>query len=233
MTKSGYVNAVIRSSKSNEAYFFINDKYVLLDYGVTGRSGGDKLLYAPTLVRDGFKSHAHTIFGSYGIDCAFDTDNNEAFIFYEKFCALIDYAPHSDKDKIISGPKKIADMFPFFKGTVFENGIDAAVRSTVGKEVHLFKGDKYARIDYGTNRLIQGILDITDGFEGFSGTIFEAGMDAAFATHTPNLAYIFKGDYYVAVSFTPGSSSNGTMLGPVARISKHWTALAALIPLKN
>jgi len=48
-------------------------------------------------------------------------------------------------------------MFPFFKGTVFENGIDAAFRSTKGKKIYLFKGDKYARIDFGTNRLVQSI----------------------------------------------------------------------------
>ncbi|RHN44329.1 putative Hemopexin-like domain-containing protein [Medicago truncatula] len=131
MTKSGYIDAAFRSSRNNEAYFFMNDKYILLDYAPG--TGNDKILYGPSLVRDGFRSLAHTIFGSYGIDCSFNTDNNEAFIFYENFCALIDYAPYSGNVKIISGPKKIADMFPFFKGTMFEKGVDAAFRSTKGK----------------------------------------------------------------------------------------------------
>ena len=129
MKKSGYIRAAFRSSRHNEAYIFVNDDmYVLLDYapGTTN----DKILHGPSLVRDGFKSLAATIFERYAIDCAFDTDDNQAFIFHENFCALIDYAPYSGNDKIISGPKKIADMFPFFKGTVFESGIDAAYRST-------------------------------------------------------------------------------------------------------
>jgi hypothetical protein len=102
-------------------------------------------LYGQVAVSHGFKSLAHTLFGTYGIDCAFNTNNNDAFIFHENFCARIDYGPHSDKDKIISGPKKIADMFPFFKGIVFEKGIDAAYRSghlnvkklTYSKEINM------------------------------------------------------------------------------------------------
>ncbi|CAK8573330.1 unnamed protein product [Lathyrus sativus] len=230
MTKSGYINAAIRSSNTNEAYFFINDKYILLDYA-PGTSN-DKLLYGPIPLRDGFKSLNHTIFGSYGIDCSFDTDNNQAFIFYENFCALIDYAPHSDKDKIISGPKRIADTFPFFKGTVFEKGVDAAYRSSKGKEVYLFKGNQYARIDYGSNKLVQNIKNITGGFTCFRGTIFENGMDAAFASHKTNEVYFFKDDYYARVAVTPGASNDVIMDG-VRKTLDYWSSLRGIIPLKN
>ncbi|CAK8533304.1 unnamed protein product [Lathyrus sativus] len=169
MTKPSYIDAAFCSSKNNEAYFFINDKYVLLDYA-PGTSN-DKVLYGPTPIRDGFKSLNQTIFGSYGIDCSFDTENNEAFIFYENFCTLIDHAPHSNKDKIILGPKKIVDVFPYFEGTVFKIGIDAAYRSTRGKEVYLFKGDQYARIDYGTNSMVnKEIKSISNGFPCFRNT---------------------------------------------------------------
>jgi hypothetical protein len=212
MTKSGYINAAFRSSRNNEAYFFINDKVLL--------------------VRDQFKSLAQTIFGNYGIDCAFDTEKNEAFIFYENFCARIDYSPHSDKDKIISGPKKIADMFPFFKGTVFENGINTAYRSTRGKEVYLFKGDQYARIDYGTNSLVQGIKKITDGFTCFRGTIFENDIDASFASHKTNEVYFFKDEYYARVHVTPGATDDYIMDG-VRRTIDYWPSLRGIIPLQN
>ncbi|PNX76319.1 albumin-2 [Trifolium pratense] len=230
MTKSGVIDAAFRSSRCNEAYIFINDKYVLLDYA-PGTSN-DKIVYGPLLLRDGFKSLAHTVFGTYGIDCAFDTDNNEAFIFYENICARINYAPHSDKDEIILGPKKVADMFPFFKGTVFENGIDAAYRSTRGKEVYLFKGDKYARIDYGTNSLIQNIKRIADGFPCFRGTIFENGIDAAFASHKTNEVYFFKGEYYARVSVTPGAT-NDKIMGGVKRTFDYWPSLRGIISQQN
>nr|AGL46982.1 lectin [Cicer arietinum] len=231
MAKTGYINAAFRSSQNNEAYLFINDKYVLLDYA-PGTSN-DKVLYGPTPVRDGFKSLNQTVFGSYGVDCSFDTDNDEAFIFYEKFCALIDYAPHSNKDKIILGPKKIADMFPFFEGTVFENGIDAAYRSTRGKEVYLFKGDQYARIDYETNSMVnKEIKSIRNGFPCFRNTIFESGTDAAFASHKTNEVYFFKGDYYARVTVTPGATDDQIMDG-VRKTLDYWPSLRGIIPLEN
>jgi hypothetical protein len=230
MTKSGYTNAAFRSSRNNEAYFFINDKLLLLDYA-PGTSN-DKILYGPVLVRHGFPSLDNTKFGSYGIDCAFDTDNDEAFIFYQSLCAKIDYAPHSDNDKIISGPMKIAEMFPFLEGTVFEHGIDAAFRSTLNKEVYLFRGDKYARIDYGTNSLVQIIRDISDGFTCFKDTIFEKGIDAAFASHISSEAYLFKGENFVRISFTPGRSDD-IIMGAVRQTLDVWKSLQDIIPLKN
>jgi hypothetical protein len=230
MTKSGYTNAAFRSSRNNEAYFFINDKLLLLDYA-PGTSN-DKILYGPVLVRHGFPSLDNTKFGSYGIDCAFDTDNDEAFVFYQSLCAKIDYAPHTDKDKIISGPMQIAEMFPFLEGTGFEHGIDAAFRSTLNKEVYLFRGDKYARIDYGTNSLVQIIRDISDGFTCFKDTIFEKGIDAAFASHISNEAYLFKGDNFVRISFTPGESHD-VIMGGVRQTRDVWKSLQDIIPLKN
>ncbi|CAL5185095.1 unnamed protein product [Lathyrus oleraceus] len=230
MTKHGYIRAAFRSSRHNEAYIFINDKYVLLDYapGTTN----DKILHGPVLVSEGFKSLAPTIFGSYPIDCAFDTDNNEAFLFHENFCAHINYAPFSGVDKLISGPKKIVDMFPFFKGTVFESGIDAAYKSTRGKEAYLFKGDQYARIDYGTNNLVQSIKSIK-GFTSLHGTIFESGsFDAAFASHKPNEVYIFKGEHYIRIGVTPGVAKDN-VISRASRIVDYWKGLGSILPLKN
>lgn len=100
----------------------------------------------------------------------------------------------------------ISSMFPFFKGTVFEDGVDAAFRSTMSQEVYLFKGtvfedDKYALIDYKSVNLIR-IQKISDGFPSLIGTIFAiSGIDAAFASHSPNEAYIFKEEYYTLIKF--------------------------------
>ncbi|CAL5203252.1 unnamed protein product [Lathyrus oleraceus] len=230
MTKPGYINAAFRSSFNGEAYLFIDDKYVLVDYAPG--TGDDKLLNGPLPLPAGFKSLDGTVFGTYGVDCAFDTDNDEAFIFYENFTALINYAPHTYNDKIISGPKKISDMFPFFKGTVFENGIDAAFRSTKEKEVYLFKGDLYARIDYGKNYLVQSIKNISTGFPCFTGTVFENGVDAAFASHRTNEAYFFKGDYYALVKISPGGIDD-YIIGGVKPILENWPSLRGIIPQKS
>ncbi|XP_058749971.1 albumin-2-like [Vicia villosa] len=230
MTKPGYINAAFRSSFDGEVYLFIDDKYVLLNYapGTTN----DKVLNGPKAVSAGFKSLVGTAFGIYGIDGAFSTDNDEAFIFYENLTALIDYAPHTEDDQIISGPKKISDMFPFFKGTVFENGIDAAFRSSIGKEVYLFKGNQYAHVDYGNNYLVQSIKNITAGFPCFTGTVFENGVDAAFASHRSNEAYFFKGDYYALVKFDP-TGTDDYIIGTVKLTLENWPSLRGIIPQQN
>jgi hypothetical protein len=94
---------------------------------------------------------------------------------------------------------------------MFENRIDTAYGSTNrGKEVYLFKGDKYACIDYENNSLIQNIKGIADGFICFRGTIFENGIEMAFASHKTNEVYFFKREYY-ACSVTPGASNDNIM----------------------
>jgi len=98
----------------------------------------------------------------------------------------------------------------------------------LNKEVYLFGGDKYARIDYGTNSLVQSIRNINQGFTCFRGTIFEYGIDSAFASHKRNEAYFFKGEYYARVAFTPGSS-NDNIIGGVHRIVDFWRAF----PIKD
>ncbi|ESW16551.2 hypothetical protein PHAVU_007G276401 [Phaseolus vulgaris] len=135
-------------------------------------------------------------------------------------------------DKILSGPTTIAEMFPVLKNTVFENGIDSAFRSTKGKEVYLFKGNKYGRIMYDSKQLVGTIRNITDGFPVLKGTIFENGIDACFASHKENQAYLFKGENYVRIIFTPGTTDD-TLVGDVKSIFNGWPLLRGILPLDN
>lgn len=127
-----YINAAFRSSRKNEAYIFMNDEYALMNYAPGTKN--DRIVNGPLLICDGFPSLIGTPFGEHGIDCAFDTDKNEAYIFSGNLCAYIDYAPGTTDDKILSGPMSIRDMFPCLKGTVCETGIDTAFRSSKSKK---------------------------------------------------------------------------------------------------
>ncbi|GLT51092.1 hypothetical protein SLA2020_245290 [Shorea laevis] len=122
-------------------------------------------------------------------------------------------------------------MFPFFKGTVFENGIDAAFRSTVRNEAYLFKGNQYALINYNSKTQI-AIRYLNQGFYSLIGTIFESGIEAAFASHRTNEAYIFKGDQYALINFAPGST-NDYIIGGVKKILDHWPSLRPILPRNN
>ncbi|XP_056688283.1 albumin-2-like [Spinacia oleracea] len=101
-------------------------------------------------------------------------------------------------------------MFPFLKGSEFENGIFAAFNSTIPYVAYLFSwGDQYARINYSDNGHYSGTNNIsilfcltctiTQGFPCLKGTIFEKGIDACFASHIPNQVYLFKHDSYAFI----------------------------------
>lgn len=175
-----YIDAAFRSSYTNEAYLFMKNEYVLVNYAT------NKLLSGPLRISEGYPSLRDTAFAEYGIDCAFASHKvDEAFIFSGNLCAKINYAPHNTDNKILKGPITIAEMFPFFKWTVFENGVDAAFESSISNQAYIFKDNRYARINYNNPSLIYAQL-ITDGFDCFKGTIFASGVEAAFASHCSN-----------------------------------------------
>ena len=141
----------------------------------------------------------------------------------------LDYA----NDKVLTGiERRIGDMFPVLDDTVFQDGIDSAFRSSRGKEVYLFEGNKYCCMDYASKQLVDPIRNITDGFPVLKGTIFEDGIDAAFASHKENQAYLFKGENYTLMNFIPGSP-DATLVDGVKPIIDGWSSFRDILPLDN
>ncbi|KAF7105212.1 hypothetical protein CFC21_106043 [Triticum aestivum] len=226
----GYINAAFRSSRSNEVYLFMQNEYVLVNYapGTTD----DSIVNGPLLICDGYPSLHGTAFGEHGIDCAFDShDGSEAIIFCSNLCAHIDYAPGTTNDRILNGPMTITAMFPFFNGTEFADSIDAAFTSSVMHEAYLFKGDSYANINYSSKTCI-AIRKITEGFYSLRNTIFESGVEAAFASHLTDEAYIFKGDQYALINVAHGTTDD-YIIGGVKPIAPNWPCLRRILPRKN
>ncbi|KAK8472643.1 hypothetical protein PHAVU_002G269700 [Phaseolus vulgaris] len=141
----------------------------------------------------------------------------------------LDYA----NDKVLTGiERRIGDMFPVLDDTVFQDGIDSAFRSSRGKEVYLFEGNKYCCMDYASKQLVDPIRNITDGFPVLKGTIFEDGIDAAFASHKENQAYLFKGENYALMNFITGSP-DATLVHGVKPIIDGWSSFRDILPLDN
>ncbi|KAL5079896.1 hypothetical protein RYX36_008317 [Vicia faba] len=220
------IGAAFRSSKHNECFVFVDDKYVVLNYAPGGRK--DRILKGPQHIVAGFPVLARTPFEN-GINCAFETQHNEAYIFSGDHCARIDYAPHSTHHaKIHRGPTKITNVFTCLRGTAFEHGIDAAIR-TLNTRVLLFKGDAYALMDYHTDS-IHANHYIRTGFKTLVGTVFENGIDAAFKSDKNDEAYIFKQQYYACVNIDQGHPIGGHLLGGrVKRIHDDWNALRGIM----
>lgn len=127
----------------------------------------------------------------------------------------------------------ISKMLPALKGTVFETGIDAAFESSRKDEAYLFKGNLYALLNYSDdNHELSNIKDISEGFPSLKGTIFDKGIDAAFASHRFNEAYIFKGDTYALINFAPGSTDDYIVNGPKKTLP-NWPSLNSILPRPN
>uniref|UniRef100_A0A803LLB1 Uncharacterized protein n=1 Tax=Chenopodium quinoa TaxID=63459 RepID=A0A803LLB1_CHEQI len=201
----GYIDAAFRSSRTNEAYLFMKNEYLLLDYA-TG-SSDDRVLNGPFLIPYGFHSLKGTAFGDYGVDCSFGSDNKyEASIFSGNLCARMNYAPGTTNDRITSGPMTITKMFPFFKNTNFQNGVDAAFESSTPYEAYLFKGDQYALINY--------------------------KMDNNASPRLIAIRSISRGDSYALINFAPGSTDD-SLIGGVKKILPNWTSLQSILPRNN
>ncbi|KAL9316034.1 hypothetical protein ACSQ67_017035 [Phaseolus vulgaris] len=170
-------------------------------YYTLGRSRpDDRVLTGLSHIENDFPSIRGTLFGSYGIDCSFDNDDNEAYIFYTYLCGVIDYANN---------------------------------KSSKGKEVYLFKDNKYCRIAYDSKQLIGSIQNITHGFPILKGTIFENGIDACFASHKKNQAYLFKGENYVLMNYTPDDTTYNTLVDVVKPIVDGWSSFRDILPFDN
>ncbi|KAL9319430.1 hypothetical protein ACSQ67_015947 [Phaseolus vulgaris] len=155
-------------------------------------------------------------------------------------------------DKILTDLRWIYDGFPSLVDTPFgEYGIDRAF-DIEGNEAYIFRtklcaymdyapvqqmtrfsqGNKYGRIKYDSKRLVGTIRNITDGFPVLKGTIFENGIDACFASHKENQAYLFKGENYVRIIFTL-CTADDTLVGNVRPIFDGWPLLKGILPLDN
>ncbi|KNA03938.1 hypothetical protein SOVF_204420 [Spinacia oleracea] len=220
------ITAAFKSVRENEVYIFMRNEYVLSDYAPGKKH--DKILYGPARTCDVFSSLKFTIFEE-GIDSAFSShDLGIAYIFLGNGCAKWYYGVYSPHNKILDGPMPIVEMFPFLTGTVFANGIDAAFESSRPFEAYLFKDDQYARINYSANGQLISSGTIRQGWPCFRGTIFEHGIDASFASHVSHQAYVFKGDSYARIRFSPGMRIDVMIRS--GKIKDYWMGLHKILP---
>ncbi|XP_014492280.1 albumin-2-like [Vigna radiata var. radiata] len=140
------------------------------------------------------------------INAAFRSSRDyEVYFFAKNKYVRLSYTPGGTDDKILTNLTLISSGFPSL-------------------------GTKYVRIDYDSKQLVGSIRNIADGFPVLNGTIFESGIDACFASHKESEAYLFKGDKYVRIHFTPDETDD-TLIGDVRPILDGWPVLRGIFPV--
>lgn len=227
-----YMSSAFRSSNHNEAYYILQNIVTTLNYDPGGTS--DFIVNGPSFIPLTFPSLEYSPFGEHGIDAAFQLKGDQAIIFSGNLCALIDYAPQSGDDKILKGPMIITEMFPFFKGTVFENGIDSACElKSVDYEAYFFKGNLCAHVNCGANPKLITLGEISQIRSPLKGTVFEAlGVDASYASHAADEgAYFFKFNNYGQINL---NKDDGTeYLDGVWVMGANAPVIHSFVPQKN
>lgn len=221
---SNRIDAAFRSSRNGYCYMFVKQNCVILEYNSRGEK---KIAEGPTHISQWIPRLGNTPFAKV-IDCAFDADGNEAFIFSGNLCAKIDYAPYTSKPKLLLSSVPINEMFPYLSETIFEKGIDAAFRYK-DKQVFIFKGDKYALIDYESEKLLVH-QSISHGFGSLFGTVFEHGIDVAFSDWGVDAAFIFKGQYFAYISYDHHIDDSDKIVNSrIKPIKKVWPFLEDIL----
>ncbi|GKA90227.1 hemopexin fold protein, partial [Tanacetum coccineum] len=61
----------------------------------------------------------------------------------------------------------------------------------------------------------------------------DSDIGAAFASHISGEAYLFKGNSYVLLHFTPGKTKDYIIGGPKEILPKNWPSLVNILPQDN
>ncbi|GKV36016.1 hypothetical protein SLEP1_g44200 [Rubroshorea leprosula] len=208
-----YISAAFRSAAKNEAYIFMGEFFLCVNYLE------DRIVERPNFLDSGPRWLSR--FGARRVRCAFACHRgHRAFIFSRDFCAYINH-----KIKVIYWQKEIKLMFPFLKDTIFESGLDAAFEAEDDK-AYLFKGNQYNYINYEKRSSITSGT-ITEKFSCLKDTKFEDGIEAAFASHKRGEAYLFKGNFCALINF------DDNCLVEVDTIRNKWPNFGSLVPCKN
>lgn len=219
------IYAAFRSSVANQCYVFVEDKYMVVNYAPGGKK--NQIINGPNDITDGFPMFVNTVF-QWKIDSSFDTGDNLAYLFAGDRCLKIDYSPESPENaRLLEGPIPIIKMFPCLEGTVFENGIDAAMRYVADHCAYLFKGDDCCVINFQSKTLHRSTHKISNDFPLFLGTAFEGGIDAAFAVNDE--VYFFKGRYYARIIVGEHPPMGQFINGYIKLISEEWPALRSIL----
>jgi len=206
------LSAVLFRDWGDRAWFFKDNQCVCV------MMGQDKVVSGPGYIEDLWNAHAQTIYAD-GIDAALTRlMDDAAFFFKGRHTARV----YMGADKL-DYKGVIGDVWPAFKDTPMEDGIDAAFARHYNDLAWFFKGDKCLSTYMGSGKISSPLDKIEQYWPNLQGTVFATKIDAALLRGEDDAVWLFSGELCVKLNMGSGK----IMKGP-ARISEEWDSLAWL-----
>ncbi|KAG8737308.1 hypothetical protein FRC10_008366 [Ceratobasidium sp. 414] len=149
----GKVDAVLPTGDDNEAYFFAQDEYALVD--VAPGTNNDKLINGPKKIAAEWPSLKQA--GCKTVDAVlpFPGVKKQAYFFCGSKYSVIHYSPGTTDDYIVQTPRDILANWPSLAGIGFDK-IDSVLPNpeNADEEAYFFSGSRYAlvKINPGTTQ---------------------------------------------------------------------------------
>ncbi|KZT00675.1 uncharacterized protein LAESUDRAFT_816417 [Laetiporus sulphureus 93-53] len=158
------------------------------------------------------------------------SDPKHAYFFCANRYVLINVAPASTFDSIISGPRAIVEGWPYLINSGF--GSVDSVLAIPGKpgQMYFFCGKRYVRIyiesvETTSGHVVEGPADIAARWPSLRRAGFET-IDAILSNPAKNEeAYFFSGEQYALIDIESNTNADSIVNGPKA-IRDDWPSLS-------
>ncbi|KAJ8508959.1 hypothetical protein ONZ45_g8816 [Pleurotus djamor] len=218
--------AFLRPGKPEECYFFQGSQYVRMSSVPNGPNA--KPYFGPTNFQNEWPSLKQAGFTSIDACLPNPKDDSEVYFFSGKQYCMIKVVPESSDDKLLIGPKSIADFWPSLKKAGFDEVEEVFPSPRGGGETYFFKDAEYCRIKFvsGTfeESLLNGPTSIQSGWPSLKAAGFDTIDVAIVSPKDASQVYCFKGDQYALIKVVPGSTTDTLLEGPMD-VAGSWGAL--------
>ncbi|KAJ5972145.1 Hemopexin/matrixin [Penicillium vulpinum] len=214
------VDAACRIAGKEELYVFSGRHYGRVRFSKGGPE--HSLAAGPTLLSKGWNTLPKMGFGTVDTLVPVPGHENQLYVFFGGRYARIKLENYDDSF-VNDGARPITAGWKSLAQAGFD-AVDAAMLTPGTKnEMYFFRGLNYVRLDNGTDKLVNKVAPIAQGWP----SLVQAGFDCVDAiVPSPSgqdLYYVFRGDQFAVIKVD--SSRADTLVSPPKPISAVWKAL--------
>ncbi|KAJ5779520.1 hypothetical protein N7457_007240 [Penicillium paradoxum] len=214
------VDAACRISGKDEIYIISGRHYGRIR--ITNGNPENGLSAGPTALSKGWNTLPKVGFGTVDTIVPVPGHDNQLYVFFGGRYIKIKVENYDDTF-VVDGAHPITSGFKSLAQAGFDT-VDAGLLTPGTKsEMYFFRGLKYVRIDTSTDKIVNKVYPITEGWA----SLVQAGFDSVDAiVRNPagqDLYYVFRGDQFAVIKVD--SNRKDTLVSPPKPISTAWKAL--------